>query len=198
MNIDQFEVSGAEDDDLGTRVGLPLAFRYLEKIRPRSSWSARDLNPTAQHWLAVHNWFRDQLDGLVELGTLWREGRMDGSIYRGTATPRLRQLLGNLHHHHTLESQHAFPMLSVAEPAMVKGFALLDRDHEVIDPLLSSMAQSAAALLQAGQDAEEIARCATVLASGIDHGARLIGRHLWHEEEIVVPVLTLHGDVLRF
>lgn len=198
MNSDEFEISGAGGGDLGTRVGLPPALRYLEKVRPRSSWSAPDLNPTAQHWLAVHDWFRGQLEGLVELGTLWREGQMDGSAYRGAATPRLRQLLGNLHHHHTLESQHAFPMLSVAEPEMAKGFALLNRDHEVIDPLLSSMAQSAAALLQAGQSAEEIARCATVLTNSIDHGARLIGRHLWDEEEIVVPVLTLHGDVLSF
>src|SRR5690349_18816164 len=103
-------------DALDRRDGLPAAFRLLEPGCPRSAWSTMALHPMAQHWLDIHGWFRGQIGDLEALGSAWREGAIDAAAYRVAATPRLRQLLDNLHHHHTLETEQAFPMLTVAEP----------------------------------------------------------------------------------
>jgi hemerythrin HHE cation binding domain-containing protein len=181
-------------DALDKRDGLPGEFRYLEPGCPRSAWPTIGLHPTAQHWLEVHGWFRGQMTDLVDLGGHWREGRISASDYRLAATPRVRHLLNNLHHHHNLESHHAFPLLSAAEPGMAKGFALLDRDHDAIEHLLSSIAGAANVLIQAGREPGDLSPHAASLSDHIDRGTTLIGRHLWDEEEIVVPVLTLRGD----
>lgn len=178
-------------DALHRRSALPNAFRYLEAACPRGQWPTLALHPTARHWLDVHAWFRGQMSDLADFGGHWREGRIDPSGYRAAVLPRLRQLLTNLHHHHGLESAHYFPRLAAAEPRMAAGFALLDRDHDAIDPLLSSIAEAANALIRGAQPAE-----AAALADRLEHGTALIGRHLSDEEEIVVPVLTLRADQL--
>ena len=185
-------------DALDKRDGLPGEFRYLEATYPRSAWPAIGLHPTAQHWLEVHGWFRGQMKDLADLGDHWREGRIGASDYRGAATPRVRHLLNNLHHHHTIESSHAFPLLSAAEPGMAKGFALLDRDHDAIEHLLSSLADAANALILAGREPGpgDLSPLAASLTDHIGRVTALIGRHLWDEEEIVVPVLSLRGDTL--
>ena len=189
-------------DALDRRDGLPAAFRFLETGCPRSAWPTMALHPLAQHWLDIHGWFRGQIAELEAIGGAWREGRIDAAAYRAAAPPRLGQLLNNLHHHHTLETEQAFPMLMGAEPRMADGFALLDRDHDAIEHLLSAMAEAANALVQAGFDpgasASALPPLAENLSDRIERGAALINNHLRDEEEIVVPVLTLRGAHLRF
>ncbi|MDB5440976.1 MAG: hypothetical protein JWM33_3403 [Caulobacteraceae bacterium] len=184
-------------DELHLRSGLPAEFRYLEAACPRANWAAMKLHPTADHWLEIHAWFRGMMQDLVELGADWREGRVAAPAYRVAAIPRLRQLLGNLHGHHHHESENYFPALAALEPDMAKGFALLDRDHDAIELLLSEMAQAGTALNQAAAQAGDLRPHAGTLTAAIERGGFLIGRHLTDEEEIIVPVLTLRGDPLR-
>lgn len=181
-------------DVLETRTGLPSAFRYLEALHPRSGWSTAALHPMAQHWLDIHGWFRQQMTALAGIGIDWREGRLGARDYRGMAAPRLRQLLSNLHHHHTLESTHAFPPMIAAEPRMADGFALLDRDHEAIEQLMAAMAEAGNDLIRAGDGPADLTLLAEALVDRTERATSLIGRHLWDEEEIVVPVLNLRGD----
>lgn len=181
-------------DALTQRTGLPEAFRYLEAACPRAQWPTLPIAPMAQHWLDVHRWFRAQTADLVRLGALWREGQTDAAQYRAASAPRLRQLLTNLHHHHTLETQHAFPQMAAAEPRMAAGFDLLDRDHDLIDARLAELADSANALLRALSPTPVLAE---TLADRLEATTTLIGRHLDDEEEIVVPVLTLRGEGFR-
>jgi hypothetical protein len=201
MPVDTFARPESTDasgttDALGKRDGLPGEFRYLEATYPRSAWPTLGLHPTARHWLEVHGWFRGQMKDLVDLGGLWREEKISAGDYRSASAPRVRHLLNNLHHHHNIESSHAFPLLSAAEPGMAKGFALLDRDHDAIEHLLSSMADAANVLIQAGREPGDLSPQAASLSEHNERGAALIGRHLWDEEEIVVPVLSLRGDAL--
>ena len=184
-------------DDLHLRAGLPAEFRYLEPACARADWPALRLHPTAAHWLEVHDWFRGMLEGLVDLGADWREGRIDASAYRTRAIPRLRHLLSHLDGHHHYESRAYFPAMAALEPGMAKGFDLLDRDHEAIERLMSAMAEAATGLSRAAADAHDPAPHVAALAREIDHGGALIGRHLLDEEEIIVPVLTLRGDPLH-
>lgn len=184
-------------DALQHRDGLPSEFRYLEQAYPRSGWPTLDMHPSAEHWLQIHDWFRGQVQDLTGLGSQWREGKIGASQYRGAATPRLRQFLNNLHHHHTIESTYAFPALIAAEPAMTGGFALLDRDHDAIEHLMAAMVEAANALIRAGNGPDDLTPLADALAGAIDGGTMLIGRHLWDEEEIIVPVFSLRGDAVK-
>lgn len=127
------------------------------------------------------------------LGLRWREGGIDAPQYRAAVTPRLRHLLNNLHHHHEIESAHYFPQLGAAEPRMAAGFALLDRDHALVDQLLAGVAEAATRLIRAA-DPAELAPLAHALTDQTARSTALIGRHLWDEEEIVIPVLALRGD----
>jgi hypothetical protein len=183
-------------DELQLRAGLPPEFRYLESSFPRQDWRALGLHPTAERWLEIHGWFRGLFRDLVKLGGQWREGGLEALAYRTAAIPRMRQLLGNLHGHHSRESEHYFPALAALEPRMARGFALLDRDHDAIARLLSTMAEAATGLNCAAAEAGDLRRYAAALAGEIERGGALIGRHLADEEEIIVPVITLRGDPL--
>lgn len=198
-NLQTRRPDGTRDpsDDLHAREGLPKVFRYLETVYPRAQWPSLNIHPTARHWLEVHDWFRERMTALGEIGALWREGGIAAADYRSAATPRLRQMLTHLHHHHERETYQAFPLLTGAEPRMTQGFALLDRDHDQIEALLTGMAEGANALIRSGATAD-LRPLAEALADRIEDGTRLINRHLWDEEEIVVPVLTLRGDQLAF
>jgi hypothetical protein len=186
--------SNGMSDELHLRPGLPAEFRYLEAAYPRGQWPVMDLHPMATHWLEIHGWFRGMAGELMQLGELWREGKVEIADYRRATMPRLRQFLGNLHGHHHHESGHYFPALALIEPAMAKGFELLDRDHDAVERLLSAMAQAANALNGAMDQSGDRRPLAATMAEAIESGVGLIGRHLDDEEEIVVPVLTLRGD----
>jgi len=181
-------------DQLHLRTGLPVQFRYLEPAFPRPDWPTLQLHPTARHWLEIHDWFRAMMADLAQLGGEWREGRLEAAAYRQASIPRLRQLLGNLHGHHSHESGHYFPALSALEPDMARGFDLLDRDHDAIEHLLSDMAQAGNALNQAAAEGRDLFPQAAALTESSDQAGLLIGRHLLDEEEIIVPVLSLRGD----
>jgi hypothetical protein len=184
-----------ESHDLHVRNGLPAEFRYLEAGCARQDWPGLKLHETASHWLEIHGWFRGMLRGLIELGGERREGRLDPAAYRADVMPRLRQFLGNLDGHHHIESDSYFPALAALEPAMKRGFDLLDRDHEAIHELMSQMADAANALNHAA--VVDLNPHADGLIAAIDRAAPPIGRHLSDEEEIIVPVLTLRGDPFR-
>jgi iron-sulfur cluster repair protein YtfE (RIC family) len=187
----------ADTDALEHRDGLPSAFRYLEADCPRANWATMGIHPMAQHWLEIHGWFRGQMNELGQIGGFWREGRIGAADYRAHATPRVRHLLSNLHHHHTLESEHAFPQLAAAEPRMAAGFDLLDRDHDAIERLMAAMAEAANDLVRGGGAPLELPGLAHALTDRLERGTALIVSHLDDEEEIVVPVLTLSAHDLR-
>lgn len=77
---------------------------------------------------------------------------------------------------------------------MVKGFELLDRDHDAIEDLVVTMAEAATGLHRAGAGAGELGIHSSALVNAIERGGLLIERHLTDEEDIIVPVLTLRGD----
>jgi len=182
------------DDDLFARAGLPARFRYLESQCARSAWPELELHPTARHWLQVHDWFRGMAGGVADLGTEWREGRIEAVAYRAAALPRLRQFLGNLEGHHHHESANYFPALAAAEPAMRQGFELLDRDHDAVHGLLLATADAANAAIRAGHDVAVLPGAVEGLVVAVERLVTPVRRHLLDEEEIVVPVLTLRGD----
>jgi iron-sulfur cluster repair protein YtfE (RIC family) len=189
--------AAAPPDDLRRRSGLPEAYAWLEREYPRSDWPKLRLHAAARIWLQRHDWFRTAHLHLQETGRAWRDAGADPRAYAREAIPPLAQFLQHLDGHHRIESEAYFPAMGRQEPRMTAGFALLDRDHDLIHGLLQGMADAANALgrgITAGADARPAAeRLADVIGEA---GAPLL-RHLHDEEDIVVPMLTRHGDPLE-
>ena len=181
-------------DDLHRRTGLPETYRWLERGFPRSDWPVLQLHATARFWLERHAWFRGAQARLAELGAGPGEAGAGAAAYARRTFPVLGVFLQHLDGHHRIESDHYFPAMARQEPRMAAGFALLDRDHDTIHRILAELADAAAALnraLAAGADAPA---AADRLAAAIAAAGRPLTRHLDDEEDIVVPLLTRHGD----
>jgi len=182
-------------DHLLARKGLPEDFRYLVDGCPRDVWDEEGrIHAMAAHWLEIQGWFRQMLGGLTQLSGQWREGRFSAPQYQGLVMPRLQQFLQNLDGHHQRESRMYFPAFAKQEPRIAPGIDLLDRDHEAVHAMLERMVETANGFNKAVAEKADTARPGELLADAIEAAASPLTRHLHDEEDIIVPLLTLHGD----
>lgn len=181
---------------LAARAGLPAEFLYLREAFPRERWDEAGLNPIARHWLAMHAGFRAQQAGMADLVTRWRGGAMETRALHGSLISTLQQFLQHLDAHHRIESGHYFPAMQRIEPRIEAGVALLDRDHDDIHAHIEALVATGRGFHQAmatgGIDAEDRSR----LAEALDKARPQLARHLDDEEDIVIPLIALHGDPL--
>jgi hemerythrin-like domain-containing protein len=99
--------------------------------------------------------------------------------------------VNQLHGHHQIEDHHYFPLLRQKDARIERGFDLLDADHHALDGILNRFVEQANGAIQgAGGPTRrrQRARCLTGCGS-----QRLIGRHLEDEEDLIVPVILIHG-----
>ena len=183
-------------DELYERTALPPEFRWLAESCPRDAWTEEGrIHAMAGHWLEVHGWFREMHAGLVGLTGQWREGMiLSPPHWQAQVMPRLQQFLQNLDGHHQRESRLYFPAFAKQEPRIRPGIELLDRDHEAVHVLLERMADAAISFNGALAGGSDVLAPGDALAEAIEAAAPPLARHLHDEEDIVIPVLTLHGD----
>ncbi|MBN8551729.1 MAG: hemerythrin domain-containing protein [Caulobacterales bacterium] len=176
---------------LHARSGLPGEMLCLLAERPRETWSDPTLPETARFWLQMHEGFRRQQATLIRL---IGEGALDPRSVHPPLVRTLNGFLGHLDGHHRVETGHYFPAFRRAEPRVAEGLDLLDRDHDTIHGHLEALHGAGLAFHQA----------ITTGAGGFDELGRLnqvlglagpaLARHLDDEEEIVIPLLALHGE----
>lgn len=188
-------------DALEHRAGLSDALRVLLAAYPRDIWTShRNFDGLTRFWLERHLGFRQILAALQADS----RGYLDGDVAPRQAAQRLARLGGalidQLHGHHQIEDHHYFPLLSAAEPRLVGGFELLDRDHQALDGHLHALTDAANAALRALAAAESGAadRALSItqigaLAGRLDGFERFLDRHLTDEEDLVVPVILHHA-----
>jgi iron-sulfur cluster repair protein YtfE (RIC family) len=182
-------------DHLLSRTCLPDDFRWLERDLPRDGWGeAGRIHAMAAHWLEIHGWFRGMLEGLTGLTAQWREGRFTAPQFQSLIMPRLQQFLQNLDGHHQRESRMYFPAFAQQEPRIAEGIALLERDHHAVHRMLEAMVEAANGFNRAVADKTDTAAPGEALCTAIESAAGPLARHLHDEEDIVIPLLTLHGD----
>ena len=180
--------------DLDRRDGLPGEWLALLRRHPRAGWPGHPgLGATAEFWLERHAAFRGLGAALEEATQRFRGGGRGPDDFQAWFAPRLQLLLSELNGHHQVEDLHYFPLFRRAEPRLVPGFALLDRDHKTLHLSLVETAEAANALLQAlarsPEDADGTA------AAYAETSARLLtrmARHLDDEEDLVIPLLIEH------
>ena len=184
------------DLNLDTRAGWPDDLRlYLERY-PRPVWpSHANLGEMARFWLEIHGGFR-RLGGALETGTRdFREGRIPAEEFRAWLAPRLQTLLSHLHGHHQIEDYQFFPLFSAAEPRLVRGFEVLERDHEQIHATIVAVVESANALVRAAPaDLDLIRGAGDAYARNSDELLRRLDRHLGDEEDLIIPLILDRGE----
>lgn len=181
---------------LEARVGWPDELRVLLQAYPREVWPGHEnLGEMARFWLDRHNGFR-QLGGvLLKADSDFREELLTPDEYRRFFAPRLQFFLQGLEGHHQIEDHHYFPVFRAAETRLLRGFDVLEADHEAIHAGMMRVADAANALLGAIEGDPEALRTATNLyAEESERLVRRLHRHLDDEEDLIVPVILDQGE----
>ena len=164
--------------------------RCLLAERPRDGWADPALPEMARFWLQMHDGFRSQT---VRMTELVRQGETDARPVHIPLIQTLGAFLQHLDGHHRIETGRYFPMFRRAEPRVAEGLDLLDRDHDAIHAHIEALHRTGLAYHQAvGSGAaarEELARFGEALSTA----SGPLTRHLDDEEEIVIPLIALHG-----
>ena len=170
------------------REGLSPAIRETLLESTRSEW------PEHPRFLGKANFFLNihgnLLNGAEQLaGGL--EALLDSpasEVQDALEASRLKQLGRDLisfaHHHHEIEDHFYFPQFTRLFPAMEHAIELLDGDHRVLESALNDTESGLEALRTRPADRDGIAR----VWKGSRALEKIISRHLWDEEEIIVPI----------
>ena len=180
-----------EDLALEARTGLPEALRVLLEQRPREGWSEDPgFDGLISFWLERHLMFRRLLDAMRTDAEAALDARMDPRAFAQRLSRYGGMFVNELHGHHHIEDAHYFPLLKTRDARVALGFDILDRDHHAMDGILQGFVEVANGTLKTldrGTDA------IGPLHAELGRLERLLNRHLTDEEELVVPVLLLHG-----
>jgi hypothetical protein len=174
---------------------LPAELLFLLHRHPRASWRDGDgLGELGRFWLERHQMFRRLAAEITQGITLLREGRQAPEGFAAWLVPRLRTYLAELDGHHRIEDAHYFPAFREAEPRLVAGFDLLERDHHALEAALEAVARSGQAFLRGlGPDRPLPMREAEAHLDAVGRLTRSLDRHLDDEEDLVMPLLLAHG-----
>lgn len=170
----------------------------LELVRkyPRDSWETHaNLGEMARFWLQRHAMFRE-LDGLIRNGVDEASGNgMEAPQFKRWLARYLQFFLSQLEGHHQIEDHHYFPLFRAAEPRLLRGFEILEGDHDALHHAIHDIAARANALLQ--QPDSDAVALGDALARFRDT-QRAMGRdllqHLDDEEDLVVPLILDRGE----
>ena len=107
----------------------------------------------------------------------------------------MQTLLSHLHGHHQIEDYQFFPLFSAAEPRLVRGFEVLERDHGQIHATIATVVDTANTLLRASPaDLDLIRRSGDAYADKGEALLRQLDRHLGDEEDLIIPLILDRGE----
>lgn len=176
--------------ELLTRPGLPDHLRVLAERYDRADWEEHpNFSGLTRFWLDRHGMFRQasaRIEGTVQAAL---ERKVDPRQAAGEIARLAQFTLQQLHGHHTIEDHQYFPIFAGFDKRLSEAFDLLDHDHHALDDVMGNFADTANAALRAmtGQttDSHALPRFHEVTREF----GRVLERHLWDEEEIVVPLI---------
>ncbi len=189
--------TSAQDLALATRPGLPEDLRRLLARYPREVWTGHvNLGEMARFWLSRHAMFRELAEMLDDASARFRDGGIDATNFAGFFAPRLQFFLQQLHAHHHIEDDHYFPIFRKADTRLVRGFEMLEGDHEALAASIEDSVGAANDFLRAlnGEPAaiqpaaERYMQSGAVLLRGLT-------RHLDDEEDLIVPLILDRGEL---
>ena len=186
----------APDLELDQRAGLPAEFHVLLNEHPRDSWAAAR-SPMADFWVQKHAYLKRQSSALLSANDEYRNDRMTVEQFGTAVAPYLQRFLAELHGHHQIEDYQYFPAFRRAEPRLVAGFDVLEKDHEFIHAGIMEIVEAVNGFIATlreetvSADAAKHAADRYIAASEVMH--RRLERHLSDEEDLIIPVMLVQG-----
>lgn len=104
--------------------------------------------------------------------------------------------LQELHGHHSMEDHHYFPVLTVLDQRLERGFVILDADHHALDGHLNDLAEGTNAMLR-GLSEPDPKQATGALDNQLTGFAEFLDRHLTDEEDLVVPVILKYAPEIH-
>lgn len=175
---------------LTDRTGLPDALRALVVAYPRNGWEE---NPAysrlIRFWLDRHMMFRQILDHLDKDTESALDGNQNPDSYKRRVSQLGGRLINELHGHHQIEDMHYFPTMALLDQRTAMGFDILDKDHQLLDEILSDLADTANGVLRFNGAKAGFVDTVAAMKDRLNAFRPMLNRHLIDEEELVVPVL---------
>lgn len=185
-----------EDLALAKRLGLPDDLKVLIERYPRETWDGHaNLGEMARFWLSRHGMFRELGAMLDDAGERFRAGETDAHQFAGFFAPRLQFFLQQLHAHHHIEDDHYFPIFRRADARLVRGFEMLESDHDALAASIQDSVNAANDFLRTLNAAPGDVQSAS--DAYMQRGAVLLRgliRHLDDEEDLIVPLILDRGE----
>ncbi len=185
------------DTGLATRPGLPEDLRYLLGAYPRRIWGDHpNFGPVTRFYLDRHAMFREAMSVMQRLTDEALDGARPPEAWSHDFGRIAGFFLNQLHEHHHIEDIHYFPALVRMEPGLKRGSDILDifgsTIHDALDRFQDGAAEALRALQAAPADPK---RPMADIGGELTRMDRLLVRHLFDEEELVIPTMLHRGEV---
>lgn len=159
----------------------------------RSEWQKHPrFGGKASFFMSIH---RDLLNGAAQLSRGIEQlldvpqGDLREAVTRTNLLPFSKNLIGFAHHHHEIEDHGYFPQFALIYPELDRGLSLLDGDHKVLDAALDDTQTALGKINDADVTRDQLA----ALNAGSHALENILNRHIWDEEEIIIPIFLRHG-----
>jgi hemerythrin-like domain-containing protein len=156
-----------------------------------SSRSAVSSAPDLTGMKIAHRGMLDDTRRFAEIVSRIAAGEPCGPRRRKAIVDYLRQLCVSIHHHHTIEDEVVWPILTASAGAAVDVHDLED-DHAQLDAVLATLDAHTTAFARAAADDT---CAATDLAATLDQAYQLLSEHIADEEEVVFPIVDRYVSV---
>lgn len=179
---------------------LPAAWIASLKHHPKHLWGVNaNLGGVILFWLNKHRSLKETLGAINTL--LGKAAERQFDLIENL--PDLHQLLlgfgqeFELHHH--AEDHHYFPLYARAAPELIKGFDLLENDHQLLHEALLDTFTCAREIFHRAHRDHRVHRD-LIVAMGASSGRlhKYLIRHLDDEEDVVVPFVLSRGEDTLF
>ena len=98
-----------------------------------------------------------------------------------------QNIISFAHHHHHIEDEYYFPAFTRIMPEIDHSISLLDGDHRVLEKALHMTENSMSTLRNGPIHRDGLAKALT----GAKLLDKVISRHLYDEEEIIIPIFLM-------
>ncbi|MEH6443677.1 MAG: hemerythrin domain-containing protein [Oceanospirillaceae bacterium] len=180
------------EHDVSKRIKLPLSIQKSLLESTRTEWQSNPrFGGKANFFMTLH---RDLLDGIAQLSHGIEQlldapyGEMHQLAKQMNLVPYSNNLIRFAHHHHKMEDLNYFPQMRIMHPELNHGFSLLDGDHNMVDAALTDIQQALRVLDEASATHDQLAK----LYCGSKKLENIMTRHIWDEEEIIIPIFLKH------
>lgn len=175
------------------RKSLPESIRSTLLESTRSEWKDHPrFGGKATFFMTIH---RDLLNGAARLSRDLEQlldiptSEVADAVEQMKLISFSRNLIGFAHHHHEIEDYAYFPKFALLYPELNRGLSLLDHDHKVLDAALDHTQEALDKLASAKITRDQLAK----LHTGSLELEGILNRHIWDEEEVIIPIFLRHG-----